>query len=94
MPEPISLDERRRRAEQSALAKLSREDRTRYETLHVAATLARQEAHRQLDQQLDLIMPELLAAIDAGRTFTVLVIDPEALPVIPDPAPKIVVVDG
>jgi len=55
-------------------------------TLIVAASKARQAAHAMLDTQLDAIMPELLAAIDAGRSFAVLVVDPERMPVIPEPS--------
>jgi len=55
-------------------------------TIIVAAAKARQAAHAMLDTQLDAIMPELLAAIDAGRSFAVLVVDPERMPVIPEPS--------
>jgi hypothetical protein len=67
-----------------ALALLSPEDRTRFETLKIAADNTRSIAHAMLDAQLDTIMPELLAAIDLGKTFAVLVVDPEQMPVMPE----------
>lgn len=54
--------------------------------LGIAAGKTRAIAHQMLDQQLDAIMPELLTAIDQGHTFAVLVVDPEQMPVMPEPS--------
>ncbi len=61
------------------------EDAERARAIKIAADHTRQVAHAMLDSQLDTIMPELLTAIDAGGTFAVLVVDPQRMPVIPDP---------
>ncbi len=91
-----SLAERRNQKLEAELAKLSKEDRTRFETLKVASDLCRTTAHEMLDTQLDQILPELLAHIDAGGTFAVLVVNPAQMPIMPEPAPppKIVDLDG
>ena len=65
---------------------LSPQDRARFEVLGVAAAKTRAVAHQMLDQQLDAVMPELLTAIDQGHTFAVLVVDPEQMPVMPEPS--------
>lgn len=94
VPEPISLTERRQKALEAELGKLSPEDRTRFETLKIASDKTREAAHWMLDEQLDRIMPELLAAIDLGRTFAVLVVDPEHMPIMPSQGPKLVSPNG
>jgi hypothetical protein len=92
--EPItSLAERRKAKLDAELAKLSKEDRTRFETLKTASDLLRKTAHEMLDSQLDQIMPELMSHIDMGGTFAVLVVDPQKMPIMPEPAPPLKIVD-
>lgn len=62
------------------------EDAERARAIKIAADNTRKVAHAMLDSQLDTIMPELLTAIDAGGTFAVLVVDPQRMPVIPEPS--------
>lgn len=96
MPEPVvrRLADKRQEKLDAELAKLSKEERTRYETLKIASDKTRELAHWLLDEQLNEIMPALLAAIDAGRTFGVLVVDPEAMPIMPAEGPKLVDPNG
>lgn len=84
MPDPLDLTARRQQQLDAELAALPPEERTRFETLKIAADKTRQVAHGMLDAQLDVILPELLTHIDAGGMFGVLVVNPEQMPVMPE----------
>jgi hypothetical protein len=92
--DPLDLTARRKAQLDAELAKLPPEDRTRFETLKVAADKTREAAHFMLDGQLDRIMPELLTHIDGGGTFGVFVVDPSQMPVMPAAGPKLVGSNG
>jgi len=83
MPDPISLRRKQDPKLAAALEAMSPEDRTRFETIKVAADKTREIAHGMLDTQLDRILPELLTHIDAGGSFAVFVVDPTQLPIMP-----------